>query len=438
MNLIAELNLLAEEWAYFVRIMTIQSVLFIGAILLLMRYSARRDTRVAVWLGWIGLFKLFIPPVIAVPATVPAALTRINAVWYPEITPGHTAATHTLPSTWLMLMCIWSAVVLVLAGKIFFQWLHYRRILKSSIAVAHNGKFTAERYPYQLVRSQFHHSPFICGFRRYQIVLPISSQNWSAAQIDTVVAHELAHIHFGDHRINILQTLSMVLYFFNPLVWLLNFQINRYREIRCDQYAVQQLKIAPSEYAKAILDIAAALSTQNRLPVSVHFSDSFTRLKERITIQLTNVEDLTMKQISVTGKILVVLAMLLFLPFSCNWEEENNNALSTAPEKLKKSPVELGDAVPFYKLTEKPSELKRVAPVYPKSAKENGIEGTVVVALKINEAGTVEDYKVLKSVPELEQAAVDAARQFVFTPAKVKDKPVKVWLTVPFNFKLNN
>lgn len=92
--------------------------------------------------------------------------------------------------------------------------------------------------------------------------------------------------------------------------------------------------------------------------------------------------------------------------------------------------------VPFYALSEKPVEVKRVEPVYPELARKAQIEGTVVVKVLVTTQGDVEKVEILKSHPLLDDAAIAAAKQFKFKPGKQRDKFVKVWVSIPFNFKL--
>jgi TonB family protein len=92
-------------------------------------------------------------------------------------------------------------------------------------------------------------------------------------------------------------------------------------------------------------------------------------------------------------------------------------------------------------LDKMPSPVKTVQPVYPRDALKEGVEGVVYVAIHVDEKGTVTKAKIEKSDAEsLNQAALDAARQWTFTPGISKDekKPVAVWLTVPFKFKLQD
>jgi protein TonB len=54
----------------------------------------------------------------------------------------------------------------------------------------------------------------------------------------------------------------------------------------------------------------------------------------------------------------------------------------------------------------------------------------------IGKTGKVEDAKILKSLPMLDEAALSAARKCTFKPAKQRDKAVKVKMSIPFDFKL--
>ncbi len=83
-----------------------------------------------------------------------------------------------------------------------------------------------------------------------------------------------------------------------------------------------------------------------------------------------------------------------------------------------------------------PKVLKKVYPGYPKEAKDKRIQGVVVLECQTDAKGEVEAVKVLKGHPELNQAAVDAAKQWKFKPFKIDGvpKPVKFTLTIRFSF----
>lgn len=90
--------------------------------------------------------------------------------------------------------------------------------------------------------------------------------------------------------------------------------------------------------------------------------------------------------------------------------------------------------VPFEK---EPVCIKRVEPTYPEIAQKAGLEGSVYAKLWITKEGKVKEVVIMKSDSEIfNQAVIDAAGKWLFTPAMMKNGPVAVWLAVPFNFTL--
>jgi len=83
-----------------------------------------------------------------------------------------------------------------------------------------------------------------------------------------------------------------------------------------------------------------------------------------------------------------------------------------------------------------PKILKKVDPVYPEEARKKGLEGDVIIEATVDEAGKVKEAKVLKGVDDLNQAALDAIKQWLYEPVVVDGKPKAVKFTVTIRFKL--
>jgi periplasmic protein TonB len=91
----------------------------------------------------------------------------------------------------------------------------------------------------------------------------------------------------------------------------------------------------------------------------------------------------------------------------------------------------------FVPVEKPPQIVKRVVPVYPEMAMRAGMEGTVYVKILVDKDGKPKKAVVIKSTTEIfNDAATEAAMQFLFTPAVMNNGPVKVWVAVPFKFKL--
>ena len=83
-----------------------------------------------------------------------------------------------------------------------------------------------------------------------------------------------------------------------------------------------------------------------------------------------------------------------------------------------------------------PAKIQHVSPVYPQEAQDARVSGIVIIEATINVEGSVDTAKVLKSIPMLDQAAVDAVKQWRFTPTVLNGAPVPVIMTVTVNFTL--
>lgn len=85
-----------------------------------------------------------------------------------------------------------------------------------------------------------------------------------------------------------------------------------------------------------------------------------------------------------------------------------------------------------------PLKIVHVAPVYPAIARSARVQGVVILEAVLDVTGRVESVRVLRSIPLLDQAAVDAVQQWRFTPALLNNEPVPVVMTVTVNFTLQD
>lgn len=84
-----------------------------------------------------------------------------------------------------------------------------------------------------------------------------------------------------------------------------------------------------------------------------------------------------------------------------------------------------------------PEIVVRATPVYPELAIRANLEGKVWVNTLVDKQGKVKNAIIAKSNQEIfNQSAIDAAMQYSFTPALQNNKPVAVWVVIPFKFEL--
>ncbi|NIM90476.1 MAG: TonB family protein [Candidatus Aminicenantes bacterium] len=111
-----------------------------------------------------------------------------------------------------------------------------------------------------------------------------------------------------------------------------------------------------------------------------------------------------------------------------------------ARKKIKKEIAEFEEgAVRAVGDVKPPKLLKKVDPVYPEEAREEGISGVVLLSVRADKEGYIEQIKIVKSPHELlSKASVEAVKQWKYQPMYIKDKPMPIIFTVTISFKLED
>jgi protein TonB len=104
--------------------------------------------------------------------------------------------------------------------------------------------------------------------------------------------------------------------------------------------------------------------------------------------------------------------------------------LPDAPAPPRRAPLRAGIDV------RAPRKVRDAAPVYPEFARRASLQGIVIVECVIDERGQVQDAKVVKGLPLLDDAALDAVRQWRYAPSLLDGVPVPVLMTVTVTFQL--
>ena len=113
----------------------------------------------------------------------------------------------------------------------------------------------------------------------------------------------------------------------------------------------------------------------------------------------------------------------------------SKNLVSSEEIKIEEDNPEINAFIPV----EKPPQLvKEVLPVYPEIARRSGVEGVVWVKVLIDKNGKPKKAVVIKENANgiLDQAAIDATMQHLFTPAVMNGGAVQVWVALKFRFQL--
>ena len=126
-----------------------------------------------------------------------------------------------------------------------------------------DGRPSCRRLAYRLglpaaahvVESALVDVPTVVGWLRPAILLPIAAlASLTPAQVEAILAHELAHIRRHDYAVNVLQTIAETLLFYHPAVWWISKRIRVEREHCCDDIAVA-ICGDPLGYAQALAEL---------------------------------------------------------------------------------------------------------------------------------------------------------------------------------------
>lgn len=164
-------------------------------------------------------------------------------------------------------------------------------------------------YKVTLYTSRIVDVPMVVGYLKPIILIPVSTlSGLTAKQLEMILAHELAHIRRFDHLVNLLQTVTEILFFFNPATWWISSQIKQEREYCCDALAVRACGVDKIAYAQAL----ATLTTTR--PITTALAADGGSLVKRI-VKLTG-QTLTPKQTPnfihwLSGVVLVVLSVFI-------------------------------------------------------------------------------------------------------------------------------
>ncbi len=216
---------------------------------------------------------------------------------------------------------IWLAGVLLLAFRAVGGWWRLQQIRRdTSKMIPAEVKASFERVATRLRTgrkvalyvSDEVVSPLAMGVWRAAVILPVSAvMQLSPAQLEAVLAHEMAHIRRWDYLGNLLQTAVECLLFFHPAVWWVSRRTRDVREFCCDEVAARTCA-DPAIYVEALLRMEEQRGERLQLATALHGRGG--SLLERVK-QLLG-EETTMEHEAMYGVRLgavgtVVLALIL-------------------------------------------------------------------------------------------------------------------------------
>ncbi|MDX1394519.1 MAG: HEAT repeat domain-containing protein [Gemmatimonadota bacterium] len=195
---------------------------------------------------------------------------------------------------------LWIVGVVVLSTRLLGGWVRLRRLTGIEAppvpdAVRATAGRLAQRLgvsrPVRLVRSARVAVPAVVGWIRPVVFLPASAlTGLTPAQLEAIIAHELAHIRRHDYLVNLFQSVVETLLYYHPAVWWVSRQIREEREHCCDDLAVAVCGGDRRFYAGALLDLEILRSPSSRLAVAADGGSLVSRVRRLLDPDSLEVE----------------------------------------------------------------------------------------------------------------------------------------------------
>ena len=111
-----------------------------------------------------------------------------------------------------------------------------------------------------------------------------------------------------------------------------------------------------------------------------------------------------------------------------------------APNRPSKQATSRQEGFSLRQVDQKPRVISRIQPIYPHRARQQGINGKVVLKLLVDEKGEVKKVSVVSAEPKgvFEDSAVSAVKKWRFEPGHLDGEPVSTWVQVPVSFTLTD
>ncbi len=201
----------------------------------------------------------------------------------------------TLPAAWaLYIFAGW--LLLALAGlfRVAIGFWHLHRIRKGCVPVdvaaldpvvqKTLAEFDSPRAVTLCVSDQLR-VPTAIGFTRPLVAIPSwTMRELSAAELNAILLHELAHLRRRDDWTNLIQKILGALLFFHPAVWWIEKKLALEREMACDDMVLAEIKTtSPRAYAECLVALAEKSFLRRGLALAQAAVDRLRNVSLRVT-----------------------------------------------------------------------------------------------------------------------------------------------------------
>jgi beta-lactamase regulating signal transducer with metallopeptidase domain len=224
--------------------------------------------------------------------------------------------------------------------------------------------------PLAMVETNLVASPSLFGFIRPRLLLPSGlTRSFSLGELRYVFLHELGHVRRRDIPMNWLMTLTLMLHWFNPVVWYAYSRMRVERELACDALALGQAREAENRpYGRTMIKLLEGFSRPAMIPGLVGILENKTQMKRRISM-IAKFKRTNQWSVAAVAALAGLALVTLTDPPAGNGADEAGPSNSNGPPRILSSTPRTGD-------TEVDSGLQQVIVTFDRDMDTGGYSWT--------------------------------------------------------------
>ncbi|MGA2261953.1 MAG: TonB family protein [Acidobacteriota bacterium] len=304
-------------------------------------------------------------------------------------------------------------------------------------------------------------TPVTFGWQKPAVLFPESFTEMSESLQRPIACHELLHVERRDWLFIVVEEILRSLFWFHPAIWWALGRIHLSREQVVDR-EVLRVTGARGPYLESLLHIASLRGRPIAVPAPLLLRER--HLVQRVALML---KESKMTRSRLIVSLVAIAAFLLWTgAFAAAWfpltlppapappaaapatlnppvpapttastpapapkpASTSVPAANPAPKAQQQEPIRVGGNVQAPKL------IYRVEPVYPELAIRAQVEQVVVLEVLVDEQGNVANVRVVRGHPLLDQAAIDAVKQWRYSPTLLNGQAVRILANVEVPF----
>jgi beta-lactamase regulating signal transducer with metallopeptidase domain len=323
--MIEALNVYGRVWAEYFAWAVAQNTVFLGLVFLVLYLLRNASARVKYAVAAVGLVKVLLPPFVPTSVFAPAAGQSIQETTSTLLfTFTNTPINAVVPAKAFPIgldefgavFMIWvGAALIILAHSIVLTVRLARNVGDAVLVDDGDVPHAARDRRIQVYKSDKIGMPLTIGIFSRRVYVPAAWDGWTPECRRVVLKHEMAHISRCDGLFQTLEIAAQAVYFFHPLVLILNRRLREYREMACDDASVGLERASRLDYSRFLLELA---ETALRPPVVCESASALMRRKNELFKRVAyQVKEGNMHFVSKKKMAVLLAAMLLaVVPFS--------------------------------------------------------------------------------------------------------------------------